>query len=248
MLKPVERTNLSDQVFAQLRDSILTDEFHAGDRLPSERVLCENLDVNRSSVREALKRLEQARLIQTRHGGGSTVLDFRSHAGFDLLRDLVAPGGRINPVVARSILEFGAVVWPEMARLAARRAGEVDIDEMVAVVEQIEACGARESARLQELDFELFCLLARASENLAFVLVMNSVRSVFDECRQFFTDTHAPEAAELYRAIVEAIRGRDSEGARLASERLRQGLTAAFRARHPQAWRGRAEEERHGHG
>ena len=63
MLKPVARTKLSDQVFTQLRDKILSSEYPPGERLPSERELCASLDVNRSSVREALKRLEHARLI-----------------------------------------------------------------------------------------------------------------------------------------------------------------------------------------
>ena len=74
MLKPVARTNLSDQVFDQLRDKILAGEYEPGQRLPSERLLCESLEVNRSSVREALKRLEHVRLISTRQGGGSRVL------------------------------------------------------------------------------------------------------------------------------------------------------------------------------
>jgi GntR family transcriptional regulator, transcriptional repressor for pyruvate dehydrogenase complex len=96
MLKPVERQNLSNQVFEQLRDTILSEEYSPGERLPSERELCDILKINRSSVREALKRLEEARLIRIRHGEGSVVQDFRNNAGFDLLRHLVMPGGRLK--------------------------------------------------------------------------------------------------------------------------------------------------------
>lgn len=76
MLKPVRRQSLSDAVFDQLRDRIVSGAMRAGDPLPAERALCEALGVNRGAVREALKRLAQARLVAVQHGGASRVLDF----------------------------------------------------------------------------------------------------------------------------------------------------------------------------
>jgi len=116
MPKSSKRANLSRQVFERLRRRILSGKYKPGHRLPSERELCDILDVNRSSVREALKRLEQARLIEIRHGGGSEVLDFRTSAGFDLLPDLLVVAGHLNHIVLRSIFEYRTLICSEIAR------------------------------------------------------------------------------------------------------------------------------------
>lgn len=238
MLKPVTHAKLSDQVFVQLRDEILTGRYHPNDRLPSERILCEKLEVNRSSVREALKRLEHARLIDTRQGGGSTVLDFRSHAGLDLLRDLVAPAGHLDPLVARSVFEFARATWPEMTRLAALRASDRDLAELRRIVGEIDAA-LEDTARLQDLDLEFFARLARASENLAFQLVMNTVSSVYDDYRELFTLLYArraDEAGPRYRGILGAVVAGDGRGAAELSRELLEGLADAFHESYPTAW------------
>ena len=122
MLKPVRKQSLSDAVFAQLRDQIVNGEMPPGSPLPAERVLCEALGVNRGSVREALKRLQQSRLVSVRHGGTSHVLDYRASAGLDLLADLVLAGhGRFDPRVVRGIVEMRSALAPDIARRAAER-------------------------------------------------------------------------------------------------------------------------------
>ncbi|MBZ0253541.1 MAG: GntR family transcriptional regulator, partial [Candidatus Methylomirabilis sp.] len=57
MLQAIERKSLSDAVFEQLRARIVAGALAAGETLPSERALCETLQVNRGALREALKRL-----------------------------------------------------------------------------------------------------------------------------------------------------------------------------------------------
>ena len=88
-LQKIERNSVSDAVYDQLSREILEGRMSAGQTLPAERALCQMLGVNRGAVREALKRLSQAGLVQVRHGGGATVLDFRETAGMDLLSGLL---------------------------------------------------------------------------------------------------------------------------------------------------------------
>ena len=59
----------SQQITAELRDEILRGRFRSGERLPSERDLAERFGVNRGSVREALKKLEQLGLTDIQPGG-----------------------------------------------------------------------------------------------------------------------------------------------------------------------------------
>src|SRR5688572_32426933 len=88
-LKPIQRRSLSDEVFEQLKNQILQGAFGVGTPLPSERKLCEMLGVNRGALREALKRLEQARLVSIQHGGTTKVANFMKTAGLDLLSTLL---------------------------------------------------------------------------------------------------------------------------------------------------------------
>src|SRR3989337_1285403 len=104
-LKPVTRRSVSDQVFDQVLDEVVDGSLAAGEQLPSERQLAEVLGVSRPAVREALQRMAQTRLVEVRHGGATTVRDFRRAAGLDLLPRLLVRRGALDLGVARSVLE-----------------------------------------------------------------------------------------------------------------------------------------------
>src|ERR671923_1825544 len=82
----------SSQIHARLRGAILGGRYAAGDALPSERRLSEELDTSRHAVREALKRLQQAGLVSISQGGATRVRDWRRHGGLELLLALAAEG------------------------------------------------------------------------------------------------------------------------------------------------------------
>ena len=111
MFKPVSRTSLADSVFAQLRDHIVSGDLRPGAALPAERILAEQLGVNRGAVREGLKRLEQAGLVAKQHGGSTRVLDFTNTGGLELLAALIVREGRLNTRIARSVLELRSALW-----------------------------------------------------------------------------------------------------------------------------------------
>src|ERR1700712_4951146 len=111
-LKPVERRLVHDDVFDQLLGEVVGGELTAGEALPSERHLAELLGVSRPAVREALQRLSQAGLVEVRHGGSTTVRDFRTSAGLDLLPRLLVRDGRLDPSVGLSILQARQAIAP----------------------------------------------------------------------------------------------------------------------------------------
>ncbi|WP_406566417.1 FadR/GntR family transcriptional regulator [Jeotgalibacillus aurantiacus] len=87
-------------VVHQLKSIIQHDRLMAGDRIPSERELSDRLNVGRSSVREALRALELLGLIETRHGEGTFLRDFRDHHLVDLLGMFILQSGRAEGDVA----------------------------------------------------------------------------------------------------------------------------------------------------
>ncbi len=233
MLKPVARRSLTDEVYEQLRDQIVAGDRPPGTPLPAERVLCEALGVNRSSVREALRRLQQAGLISVRHGGTSEVQDYRRSAGLDLLADLiVGPAGDLDLAVIRSIFEVRSVLAPDIARLAAQRADDAAVAALEAVVARMRVA-AGDLPQLQQLASELWSVLVEASDNVAYQLAHNSLRASYDQCRELFVRVLADEIGDVagYEAIVRAVAGRDGRRAEgCARELMQRGERAVARA------------------
>src|SRR5437762_12875426 len=112
---------VSERVFAQLLDALLAGRYEAGEKLPTQRALAADLGVTMSSVREALKRLEQMGLVDVRHGSAMRVRDWREHGGLDVLTHLLFRGGGVDAGVLEAILEARALMLRELAALAAER-------------------------------------------------------------------------------------------------------------------------------
>jgi len=116
-------------VAEQLRDAILDGGFAAGEKLPPERELAEQFQVNRTSVREAIKVLEGLGLVSVRQGDGATVRPL-VEASFDVLAAMIFHGGRID---ADALVETSEVMMPllcEMARLAIARHQPAELDRL----------------------------------------------------------------------------------------------------------------------
>lgn len=234
-LKPVRKQSLSDAVFEQLRNQIVSGAMSPGSPLPAERELCEALGVNRGSIREALKRLQQSRLVSVRHGGTSHVLDYRASAGLDLLAELiVSPAGRLDVRVVRGIVEMRSALAPDIARLAAERARVAQRDALERTAAAMEQSAADLPA-LQGLAADFWSHLVDASDNLAYRLAYNSLRATYDQCRELFTQVLADEIADVvrYRAISTAVGRRDGAAAETLARELIQrgerGIKAALR-------------------
>lgn len=90
--RPIRREAVSDQLYALLRDRILSGALPPDSPLTAERDLAADFGVNRHAVREAVKRLQQARLVEVSHGGRTVVLDWRRTAGLDLAVGIAEAG------------------------------------------------------------------------------------------------------------------------------------------------------------
>ncbi|MBQ0140193.1 MAG: FadR family transcriptional regulator [Kurthia sp.] len=100
------------QIVTELREIIRVEEIEPGGKLPSERVLAERLGVGRSSVREALRSMELLGLIETKHGGGTFLADFRNHKLVEILSTFILQEEKdiSNVHLTQQILERDAIV------------------------------------------------------------------------------------------------------------------------------------------
>lgn len=116
-----ERRRLHERVAEQLRDAIFDGRLRAGDKLPPERELAQRFDVNRTSVREAIKVLEGLGLVTVRQGDGATVQPL-AEASLAALGPMVFHGGRVDSALLRDLNEVVVPLLLEMGRLAIARA------------------------------------------------------------------------------------------------------------------------------
>jgi GntR family transcriptional regulator, transcriptional repressor for pyruvate dehydrogenase complex len=224
------RTPVSQTVFSNLRNQILRGDLEPGGPVPSERALAEIHGISRHAVREALKRLQQAGLVDVSQGGATRVLDWHDSGGLELLRHLaVQSSGRVDAKVLRSALEMRISIGADAARLCAGRAVGTVSGRLLEIAEEMG--GTDDVAELAELDAEFWALVIDGADNIAYRLAFNSlVRSLSGSSKPGL----ALVAGELLdpdgrRAVAQAIAEGDAEGAeRAARQALSGGLEAAL--------------------
>jgi GntR family transcriptional regulator, transcriptional repressor for pyruvate dehydrogenase complex len=174
-LRAVQNRSLGDQVFQQLAGEIMAGRYASGEGLPAERSLAEIFHVNRHVVREALKRLEQVGLVRIAQGGTTRILDFKRHAGLDLLAVMAehAAGGEQVEEYLLSILEMRAAIGVDVARLCALRAGSSVRDALIAIAAEMKT--TTRDDRLFELEVQFWERLHDGADNLAYRLAYNSL-------------------------------------------------------------------------
>jgi GntR family transcriptional repressor for pyruvate dehydrogenase complex len=216
----VERARVSDQVFGILTREILSGRYPSGELLPTQRRLAADLGVNMTSVREAVKRLEQLRLVESRQGEGMRVRDWRSDCGLDVLVHLVVGPAGLDPHTLGAVLEARRLMLVEAAGLAAERRGEEQAELLVELAHRIAAAGSVEETRL--LDFVFFAEIVKAADNVVFVLITNSIRDLYLQNAGVFLPLVEDRAALVphYRRAALAVRARDAARAAGAVRRL----------------------------
>ncbi len=210
----------SERVHAVLRADILAGRLAPGDGVPSERALAERLTVHRQSVREALKRLEQAGLVRIHQGGATRVLDWRETAGLDLLTDLVHGGpGSPTPELVRAIIEMRASIGIDAARRCAVRADDALLAEVGRLAEAAADLIGKGDVTLEERYAAMWLTVVLGSENIAYRLAFNSLmRSLGDH--PGVAELVRPGDACAIRAFAKAMLARDAAAVGAAAARL----------------------------
>jgi DNA-binding FadR family transcriptional regulator len=227
-LKPVERRLVHDDVFDQLLEEVVGGELNAGDPLPSERRLAELLGVSRPAVREALQRLSQAGLVEVRHGGSTTVRDFRTTAGLDLLPRLLVREGQLDPSVGRSILQARQAIAPGVAALAAETSGRAAREALDAAVDLLESAEGPEARQHAALAF--WDAVVDAADSIVFRLLFNSLRLAYEPTISALAPVMEAEVNNVaaYRSLAAAITAGDADRARAAADDLLRPATEAI--------------------
>ncbi|GAB3213190.1 FadR/GntR family transcriptional regulator [Marinactinospora thermotolerans] len=170
-LASTRRTGLVDQVISQLRTQIDSGEWTVGDRIPTETELSEQLEVGRNTVREAVRALAHAGLLEIRQGAGTFVRASSELGG--ALRRRLERSRLLENLEVRRALEL------EAARLAALRHTEDDIAEIEAALAQRDTAWAqRDMAAFVEADFSFHRAVVKATHNSLLIELYDDIAQV----------------------------------------------------------------------
>lgn len=222
LFRHAKRVRSFEDIAAQIKDGILSGRLRNGERLPSERELCQAFGVSRATLREGLRVLEAGGVVKIRPGAHGGV--FVSEPDEDQIGSAIEAVLQFRKATARDLAEFRATFEAETASWAAQRAEEEDDAMLEQIVADFRRGVAEEAewSTLAELDLRFHEAVARASKNQVRVAIMLGIHRAVYNASVSLDDV---ATARVRHSIVKelesvraAIRARD---VRTASRRMK---------------------------
>ena len=205
----IRKNKVHEEVARQLERLIL-DKLRPGDKLPSERELTELLSVSRSSIRDAIRRLELVGLVEARQGTGTVVLEISPDVLVSPLAKVIADRRQL----VGELMDFRKMLEPPLAARAARYATNKQIAAMEEILERQKEKVSSGALAVEE-DTEFHYCIATACGNNVVLKVLDVVMDMLRETRARSLQTEGRPQKSLagHRRILAAIRRHDAESA-----------------------------------
>lgn len=199
---------LSERVASALIAHILDEGLSQGDKLPNEKLLCEKLEVGRSTLREAVRMLASRNILVVKHGSGIYVSDKPGLSddplGLAFIRD--------KEKLVLDLVDFRLMVEPRTAALAAQKATDEQIAELKELCLEVERCIAAKQSHARA-DAAFHTKLGELSGNC----VMPNLEPIMFKAIELFArmcvKNSREETISSHRQIVSFIEKHDSMGA-----------------------------------
>ncbi|MFB9597128.1 FadR/GntR family transcriptional regulator [Saccharothrix longispora] len=201
-LATTRRAGLVDQVIDQMRGAIAAGEWPVGRRIPPEPELVTALGVGRNTVREAVRALSHAGLLEVRQGDGTFVR---------ATSELSGAVRRMCGSELRDVLQVRRTLEVEGARLAATNRTDDELrrlEELLA--ERDEALGAKDWAKLVERDTAFHVLLVRCSHNTLLAELYQGLTEAVRASITATVETDHDDDQVSHTGLLDAVRDRDA--------------------------------------
>lgn len=212
-----ERNNLSSQVADKIEGLIVSKSLLPGERLPSERELGERMDVSRTVIREATRILTVRGLVDVKPGSGTYIQKVDSSiASASIGRYLKSQN---HAKAFQDLCEVRFALEIEIAGIAAENATDEDIQSMEEAIEKMAKC-TDDPEQFTRNDQHFHSALVVATKNPLFSMLIAPILDLLLDFRmteyQFDPKESVKGGLIHHRLILERIRYRDKEGARMA--------------------------------
>lgn len=219
-LHQVTRQSVSDQVLAQMKDSIENGTWQPGERLPGELQLCEAFGVSRVTVRNALQKLAGEGLIETKVGDGSYV---RKVSISEAMCRMNIPGS-LTSQEFRELLEFRCVIEGPLCELAVSRMTQQDLNKLRQSYDKMCAMQQNESG-FAKADVDFHTILASCCGNEILKAAYQMICSNLTRAMEDIVHRRGNASGLKYhREILEAAQAQDARKARTVMEEHMQEM------------------------
>jgi GntR family transcriptional regulator, transcriptional repressor for pyruvate dehydrogenase complex len=219
---PVRKSTRAARIVGQVRDFIYTNHLKPGDRLPAEHDLAKQLNVSRSTLREALKGLTANGLLESRPRSGTRVRKF----SYDQVVEPLVAHFYLSDLTIREILEARAALELAGVTYVVQRATPEQIEGFRKIEAEFERITEPMHTR-HELDLKLHEALLAASGNRLLASMVGLLRAFFGHpalkedsaITRHLDENEIAMTTNEHRLVIEAIAARDVE---LANRVLRE--------------------------
>lgn len=212
VFRPARPRRAFDEIIGQIKEMIQDGTLVPGDRLPSERALAEQFAVSRNTVREALRMLEIAGLVQLKRGasGGSFITAPSASLAPGALSDAL----EVTDFSLANLVETLRDLVSITASTAIDRMSEDDLAKLEDNVRRAaELTKAGEWDEKMRVHLEFYAIMAEATENPVLVLIVRTLLEVTEKVILRVGATHDDSIVRSRRALLKALRARDSNAA-----------------------------------
>lgn len=222
MLKTIKTRTITEEIVAQIRNSIAQGGLKPGERLPAERDMARQLGVSRPSLRQALQVLEHTGFVEISHGQGTFVRDIGERALSDPLCSLLRDSNQIY----MEMYEFRTEIETWAAGKAAENIQASEKKQLKRIVNQMKARIVKQQS-CYDLDTEFHLTIAKASNNSIYFQVANTIFYLFGEVTRLSHEqiyNSAKEQNALYEEHLSIYRAIDNKDATAARKQMSRHL------------------------
>ncbi len=230
-MEPLFRATRQNRIFRdvvdQIQEAIIDGRLKTGDKLPAERELKDLLQTSRSTLREALRVLEQKGLIEIKLGvgGGSVVRSVSTDQVTESLDLLI----RSQKISLTHLADFREGVEGEVVAIAARTASGQNLRNLERLLNKARTSAEQGPLKLEDFlkaDKDLHLAFASITGNLVYISVLQTIHNNIYRYYDRYLSMKDREIKENYqdlKAIVDAVKHRRPETARkLAQQHVRR--------------------------
>lgn len=207
----IKKQNLVEKTTRQLIRFIQDNEIEVGEKLPNEVELSQQLQVSRSTLREAVRILISRNVLKVRQGSGTYVSEKRGQSsdpfGLAFIKD--------KQKMISDLYDMRYILEPEIAALAARHATTEQVERMRDLVKKIEQSFDQGDQQHVQFDIELHTLISQASGNEAYSYIVPIISRSVSLFNKSYDDLAAKNfTRKIHREIIAGIAAHDQTAAR----------------------------------
>jgi len=215
-LEPPGAVSLKREFIGRFEGLILSGKLAIGQRLLPEREIASQLGVSRPVVHEGLLELAARGLVTIRSRHGAIVSDYRTQGSVTMLASLLAyQQGELDPSLVAGLIDMRLLFETETTRCAAINRTDKQLVQLNLLIEREKAVPEADVAEVTSLDFQFHHLVALASGNPVYAMLMKSFEPAYTNLssRFFAVPGMATGVVEGHETLVGLIEQRDAQGA-----------------------------------